>query len=386
MGRPQIAYLSSADPRDKREWSGIHFQIFRQLEKNIGDVHPLGPWEPKTLLRLLRARSTLTRKLTGKGYNYAHSRVLARAYGGHFTRKLRARKYDLIFATAASTELAFTSTELPVVYLSDATVLRLLNYYPGNFSNLSDSSADESVEIEKLALTKAHKLIYASDWAARSAIQDYRVPADRVHVLPFGANFEKPPDRHFALLPKRQPPYRLLFAGVDWKRKGGPLAWDAMKHLLSVGFPAELTVVGCVPPFAHPKMHVIPYLDKNDPRQAERFLELWKQSHAMLLPTRADCSPLVLSEASAFGIPAFATETGGVGEIVADGESGFLFPPLADGRAYAEKIVAVLGDAERYAQLRLNARMRYEEHLNWDSWGVACGEIIEASKLLTRSE
>ena len=53
-----------------------------------------------------------------------------------------------------------------------------------------------------------------------------------------------------------------------------------------------------------------------------------------LLPTPADCLGLVLCEANAFSVPAFANDVGGVGEVVKPGINGYLFlgpmPPASD--------------------------------------------------------
>ena len=53
------------------------------------------------------------------------------------------------------------------------------------------------------------------------------------------------------------------------------LAFEALLELERRGIDAHLTVCGCVPPdrFRHPRMHVIPFLDKNVKAQRERFVE-----------------------------------------------------------------------------------------------------------------
>jgi glycosyltransferase involved in cell wall biosynthesis len=388
VGSAQIGYLTSADPKDRKSWSGTHFHIFSQLKKRLGEVHSLGPWQPSGLVRLLKLRSAIELRMTGQRYNYFHSNALARAYGKHFDAALRNHKFDLLFAVAASTELAFTNVDddTPVVYISDGTVAAMLDYYPKDYSDVSASSANESIEIERLAMLKAHTLIYSTHWAARSAIDDYGIPAERVHVIPFGANFEVAPDSAFALESKTLPPYRLLFPAVDWDRKGGPIALGVMECLSQAGFPIEMTVVGCIPPVTHPNLNVIPYLNKNDPMQTAQFLDLWRQSHAMLLPTRAECSAIVFAEAAAFGLPVFATDTGGVSEMVVNGETGFLFPIEAGGRDYAEKIQIVLTNADLYSRLRINARSQYELNLNWDVWGASCEKLLIDRGLLSAPE
>ena len=57
-----------------------------------------------------------------------------------------------------------------------------------------------------------------------------------------------------------------------------------------------------------------------------------------------------LLDAMAAGKPIVATRTGGIPEVVVDGETGFLVPPRDD-RAMAEAVVTLLKDAARSAQM-----------------------------------
>src|SRR5207237_7156448 len=164
---------------------------------------------------------------------------------------------------------------------------------------------------------------------------------------PFGANVDRDDvPKNDEVLSRRVTGghgLNLLFLGVDWKRKGGEIAFEALLDLERRGIDAQLTVCGCVPPpeFRHARMHVIPFLDKNDKAQRERFVDLLWASDLLFVPTRADCSPIVFSEASAYGLPIVSTATGGVPEIVHDGENGILLPRSARGAEYAERIAEV---------------------------------------------
>src|SRR5207249_2975566 len=73
--------------------------------------------------------------------------------------------------------------------------------------------------MEAVALRAAERIVAWTDWAARSVVQDYGIPAERVFTIP-------PPVR-LAALPQRRvsgskgPPVRLLLVGNDFERKGG---------------------------------------------------------------------------------------------------------------------------------------------------------------------
>lgn len=350
--------------------------MFWALERHCGEVVPLGPVPPDITLYLGKVRNQLSLRLLGKKYDYAFSTLIARHYAQRFAAKLARERFDWVFAPAASTEIAFLDTPLPLVYLSDATVSLLRGYYP-DFSNLTNEK--EAEEIERRATRRAGLLVYPSQWAAASARRDYGVDSDRLVVVPFGANLEPAPAHEEAL--GRQPGDRcqLLFLGVDWQRKGGEITFETLLALDRLGIPAQLTICGCVPParFDHPHLKVIPFLGKNNPAQSRQLLTLLLASNFLLLPTRADCTPIVLCEAAAAGLPVLVADTGGVAGAVQDGENGFILPYEARGEAYARQIAWIYGEPERYIALVRSSRASFEARLNWDSWAMTIGSLVQ---------
>ena len=84
----KIAYLSSNDPTDKKVWSGTHYSIYSCLKKLPAEVTILGPYEPKTVTFIGKIMTGLSQLLFKKRYNYRHSKLLAKAYGNFFNKKL----------------------------------------------------------------------------------------------------------------------------------------------------------------------------------------------------------------------------------------------------------------------------------------------------------
>ncbi len=115
MARISIAFLTAGDAKDKRTWSGTPYYSSRALQEYVGDVDFLGPYRPFWAFNVGRIKSLLTRILLKKKYDYTHSNALSKAYGKYFSEKLKQKKYDLIFACGASSELAFLETKLPVI-------------------------------------------------------------------------------------------------------------------------------------------------------------------------------------------------------------------------------------------------------------------------------
>jgi glycosyltransferase involved in cell wall biosynthesis len=172
--------------------------------------------------------------------------------------------------------------------------------------------------------------------------------------------------------------WKLLFVGVYWENKGGEIAYNCFRELTEKGYPVELTVLGCIPPeqFSHQKMKVVPFIDKNSDEGQKKLFEIFLQHQVLILPTRFDCTPIVINEASAFGIPSIVTKTGGVEGHLKNGVNGFLVDYNDKGKGYAEQIEKLIKDPEQYIALRKSSRRLYEDKLNWDSWAEEFKKII----------
>lgn len=375
--RLKIAYVSSYNPLDKSVWSGTAYSIYNSLSKFVGDVEILGPYLPGLARFRGRLKSLLARLSGGKRYNYGHSFLMAGAYGDFFNKKLAEGNYDLIVAPAGACIVAGLKTNIPIVYITDSTVAVSLNYHD-NLSNLSDESVKESLAVEQEALQKASLCVFSSQWAAQSAARDFNIPYDKVKIIPYGANFEKLPAANEVEYEKRGPMINLLFVGVYWESKGGERAYNCLLRLLESGYKARLTVCGCTPPpqFNHPAMEVVPFLNKNNEKDAARLSELFKAADFLLLPTRFDCTPIVICEASAYGIPTLCADTGGVRGHLLEGVNGFLISYNDMGAGYEAKIIELWKNPEMMRSLRHSSRRFYEENLNWNHWTTEFNKLI----------
>ena len=373
----KIACVTSTDPHDRRSWSGVNFNVLAKLEKYVGAVTPLGPYRPENLFQLGRLKNGLYQKLAGKRIDYMHSRAMSLAFGKYFVKKLKEDAFDLIVAPAASSEIANLETNLPIIYITDTTFKASMNYHKA-LSGLSKSSILESFETERLALVKSRMIVVSSEWARNSVVKDFKIDEMKTVIVPFGANLEVDPGREIAEEKKTGKVVRLLFIGVHWESKGGPVAFSILQKLLERGVAVHLTVCGCVPPdtFRHPEMTVIPFLNKNIPEERQKLEGLFKDADFFILPTKFEAFGMVFSEAAAFGLISLAGNTGGVSGAVREGVNGFLFPPDSDGSDYCDRIMELMSDRKTYSGLAVSARERYERELNWDAWGRSVAKGI----------
>jgi L-malate glycosyltransferase len=100
--------------------------------------------------------------------------------------------------------------------------------------------------------------------------------------------------------------------------------------------------------------------DVRFPGKVDRVVDLLRGSDLFLLPSQTESFGLSGLEAMACGVPVLATRTGGLPEVVVEGETGYLLPVGAV-EEFADRALAVLGDAALHARLRAAAAARARE-------------------------
>ncbi|MGO9318530.1 MAG: glycosyltransferase [Terracidiphilus sp.] len=96
--------------------------------------------------------------------------------------------------------------------------------------------------------------------------------------------------------------------------------------------------------------------------RGEKLSEAYANMDLFVFPSHTDTFGNVVLEALASGVPAIVTPDGGPPTIVHDGQTGRIVPDAE----FADAIAGVLADAEKHAQMRLNART-YALTASWDA-------------------
>lgn len=355
-----IAFVAAGDPLNTRAMGGMPYFALRELRRRYGDIHVVNT-------PLFDRGVAEARRLNRFGIIPPRTPLVGWIYARLLAPKLEAIRPDVVVGVQAAQKIVSFLERWPCMLVADITVGPLLDYYP-QFAKITARGRRLADEQEQAVVERCASIVLSSDWAAESAAKYYGVPRSRFVVAPFGANFERDPEKAEAPVGG---PLKLLFVGYDWERKGGEIALAAFKHIRVHAPDAEFHVVGSRPETALETAGVIVHgrLSKRDPRQAEKLLSLFRGSSFFFMPSRYEASAVVYNEACAYGLPPVAAETGGTGTLVRDGENGLLLPSNASPEAFAEAILAVWSDADRYQTMRRAARAAYETRLNWRAWG-----------------
>lgn len=381
----RIAYVTTFDARTLRDynnWAGIGYYISQALTNQSIHLDYIGPLEDKLTIHFVNRLKSRYYKYLGKNYIKYIDSLILRDYAKQINEKINNIKTDIILS-AGSDSIAYLECNQPTVFWADATFANIINFYPG-YSNLCQESLQNAHLVQRMSLQKSELAIYSSEWAAQTAIDYYNAAPEKVKVVPFGANIESDHniDEIKAAIESRPTnKCKLLFLGVDWFRKGGDVALDVAKKLNNSGLNTELTIVGSQPSLDEDEnlpdfIKVLGFIPKSTPEGKKKIYQLISNSHFLILPSIADCTPIVFCEANSLGVPCISRKVGGIPTIIKDNVNGKLFDRDSDSTEYCEYIFNVFTNYTQYKELALSAFNEYELRLNWRVAGRKVRDLL----------
>ena len=258
----------------------------------------------------------------------------------------------------------------PHYMLTDMTIPQARRAGHFAVSHLSRTQLDVAEAIQRRRLQEAQHVFALCQWTAHSLVHDCGVKPENISVVYAGSNLQLPEGVH-----EPRNPREILFVGIDWPRKGGPLLLKAFE-IVHQKFPdAILTVVGCNPKIDQPGVRIEGYLSRSDPVQLERLARCFLRASCFCLPSVFDPFPNVLIEAASVGLPAVAIRNGSRAEVIVDGVTGRLVA-AADPRELADALIELLSDPERLLQFGRQARERAQREFTWER---VVGRILAAT-------
>lgn len=181
------------------------------------------------------------------------------------------------------------------------------------------------------------------DYSRASRRMELGIPADApVVVTPAVLREGKGHHTLLAALPavvQRKPETRFLIVG------GGPLEKPLRDRVRHEGLSSHVIFTGM----------------RQDVRLMLALADL------CVLPSVHDPLPTVVLESMAMGLPVIGMDSGGVPEMIADGQTGLLVPPNAPA-PLSEAILTLLEEPARMEQMGERARARVEREFNAHAW------------------
>jgi glycosyltransferase involved in cell wall biosynthesis len=203
---------------------------------------------------------------------------------------------------------------------------------------------------------------------ANSLIVNYGVTSNCCYttLAPQDLGFWRPKTR------KKVLPFRLLFVGNDFVRKGGQFLLTLFTQHLADKF--TLTIASNDPILEQLKLP--PGARWLRGKTREQLLDVYHECDIFIFPTQQDFMPEVLSEALAAGLPCLANDVDGIRDVVCNRETGFLIPYDASTETWAEQLNHFVADPAELDRMSLCARRFAEERLNLEQFERLMANVI----------
>lgn len=328
------------------------------------------------------------------------------AAGEYLSTQLKNLDIDVVICQG-SAMIPFLRTDKPVVLWHDSTWFGAMQLGFEEFK----TRYPLLYEWDCMVLERCDQILFAADWLRDQTLRYYKTAPHKVHTVPFGANMlpHSTDVVETFIRDRRQNPCQITFLGVDWRRKGLPLAYEVCTKLNERGVRASLNVIGCEVEKIGARRKIkhytgyqrftaneifqlrfhkdgmvnnLGFLRKEKPDEYARLHEALRSSHFLLHPASFECFGIALVEANAYGVPVIATDSYGPKTIIQSGKNGYLF----NQREYVERactfIQKQMEDYEHYQALALQSRLEQQNRLDWSKSVQRLCEILSLHGIL----
>jgi glycosyltransferase involved in cell wall biosynthesis len=243
-------------------FSGANEHILRHLSLEFPDLEPAVI--DLSELRVFRKRDAV--RLTwsvareyGASACMTKGRMLARMFRTEYAfDELRARVLQQVgsrpFVFTFQTQSLFDASVsgIPHFIYTDHTHLANLSY-PGKSATPMASAPWRAKE--QLIYDHARLNFTMSSHITRSLIEQYGCSREKVRCVYAGGNIQ--PAEPQTVGTERFTAKRILFVGLEWERKGGPILLEAFRQVRRAHPTAELVIVGCSPQVSVPGCRIL---------------------------------------------------------------------------------------------------------------------------------
>lgn len=226
--------------------------------------------------------------------------------------------------------------------------------------------------MEKTGIEAADKIIAVSNGSKDDIMKCYNVPEEKIEVIYNGIDLNQyqKTDKNIARAKYGIDDRYILFVGRISRQKGIIHLIDAVKYLSK-----DVKVVLCAssPDTEEIKLEMeekvklypnIIWINKMVTK--EEVIELYSNAEVFVCPSVYEPFGIINLEAMACKTPVVASATGGIKEVVVDGETGFLVEP-GNSLELANHINTLLNNKDLALMFGENGRKRVEEMFSWES-------------------
>jgi glycosyltransferase involved in cell wall biosynthesis len=315
------------------------------------------------------------------------------AYGRHlshnFSRDMRRRLQKASFDVLLQDELNHPSLfwlngrlrpHLPYPLISIVHHLRSSEAHPRAVMPLYR-------QVERRYLRSVDGFVYNSQTTKWEVEKMTGSESPHVVATPAGDRFKPVISSEEIVSRCREPgPLRLLFVGNVIARKGLHMLVTALSQLPEMDWRLDVVGETAVDPAYTRRIQqqitqsgLADRITIHGPVSDADLAQQYRRSHLLVVPSQYEGFGIVYLEGMSFGLPAIGAASGGAGEIIQNGENGYLVD-VGETVASARSVQAVLARHVQHlhqnraalTQLSLNARQSF---LTWPPWEESMAKI-----------
>ncbi len=255
------------------------------------------------------------------------------------SRQLRNMKPDMVNANLVVYAVAALRAGIPTVFTVHGVIHKEAQVYSKPLDKLRYSLY---LKYDREAMSKVKHIIATSPYV----VKEY----DGLTNATFHVIDNCIDDRLFAV-PNNEEPDRLLFGGVIYDRKNVLGLLEIVRRLLQSRPNLKLRIAGKVLDEAYYQQCLAFVSEHGLERNVdflgqttvESMMDELSRATMLLLPSKQETAPLIISEALSAGKPVVASTAGGIANLVHDGETGYV-ADWHDNDRFVECIDKLLGD------------------------------------------
>ncbi len=357
-----LSIIMNSDENNRFAWSGVNYFIIKSLKKHFQVQYFKATAHYSILAKLLLKLDKIFHK-NAKEYPIIVNHLLYRK-----CIKEAEKSSDMVLTTIST----FAAYSKKCIYVVDAVYRSLLNYYYFDVNKIDAKRLDS---IQRRALKRSKKIIFASDWARNEANKIYRIEMNKSYVALMGANIEDIKTSPKSISHKRE--IQFFFMGADYERKGLSKIIDLIEllNIKDTNHKYSLNVVGKYADNTD-MVKYYGFLKKTNEEDYKKYIDLYKYSDFFISMPRAECFGIVYCESSMFYLPSISIDTGGISSYLKNNENGLLFKQDDSLDTISSEIIRLVNDDNRYKKISKKSRALYERDYNWNKWAERVASII----------
>jgi D-inositol-3-phosphate glycosyltransferase len=250
------------------------------------------------------------------------------------------------------------------------------------------------IEGERQVLRRVDRVVVATIAELTQLRFLYKANAKKLVVIPPGVDvshfYPIPADEARAYIGLKPEDRMILFVGRIEPLKGVDTLLEAMSCLqMKESRPVHLAIIGGDPAASPEDMNAemarlknlceVLGLDQSvvflGVRDQDKLSYYYSAAEVVVMPSHYESFGMVALEAMACGTPVIASEVGGLGYLVRDGETGFTIPDQ-EPEALCEKLSWLLNDKELHATMSKRA-VEYAQDYAWEKIAKQIVDVYE---------